>query len=109
MEIIKELEKKPISIRTLNTRVDTARDLVLKLYNTTNEMIKTARLAEYSIIYGNRYRSQDRNIDSRLKNSQMLFYKGNYKKALEVAIKTIERVDSNIMERVRESYEKSKE
>ena len=29
LEIIKELEKKPISIRTLNTRVDTARDLVL--------------------------------------------------------------------------------
>lgn len=109
LEIIKELEKKPISIRTLNTRVDTARDLVLKLYNTTNEMIKTARLAEYSIIYGNRYRSQDINIDSGLKNSEMLFYKGNYKKSLEVATKTIERVDSNIMERVRESYEKSKE
>lgn len=108
LEIIKELEKKPISIKTLNTRVDTARDLVLKLYNTTNEMIKTAKLAEYSIIYGNRYRSQDINIDSGLKNSEILFYKGNYKKSLEVATKTIERVDPSIMERVRESYERFK-
>lgn len=106
LEIIKELEKKPISIKVLNTRVDTARDLVLKLYNTTNEMIKTAKLAEYSIIYGNRYRSQDINIDSGLKNSEILFYKGNYKKSLEVATKTIERVDPSIMERVRESYER---
>lgn len=106
LEIIKELEKKPISIKVLNTRVDTARDLVLKLYNTTNEMIKTAKLAEYSIIYGNRYRSQDINIDSGLKNSEILFYKGNYKKSLEIATKTIERVDPSIMERVRESYER---
>ena len=45
LEIIKELGRKPIVIKTLNTRVDTSRDLVLKLYNTTNEMIKTAKLA----------------------------------------------------------------
>ena len=32
-EIVKELDKKPITIEVLNTRVDTARDLVLKLYN----------------------------------------------------------------------------
>ena len=57
LEVIKELEKKPIVIETLNTRVDTARDLVLKLYNTTNEMIKTAQLAEMIIVYGNRYRA----------------------------------------------------
>ena len=48
-EIIKELEKTPITIKTLNIRVDTARDLSLKLYNTTNEMIKTAKLAEMII------------------------------------------------------------
>src|SRR5699024_12155518 len=41
-EIIKELDKKPITITTLNTRVDTARDLVLKLYMTTKELLKTA-------------------------------------------------------------------
>ena len=45
-EIIKELNKKPIMIKVLNTRVDTARDLVLKLYNTTTDMIKRAQLSE---------------------------------------------------------------
>lgn len=107
LEIIKELEKKPIAIKILNTRVDTARDLVLKLYNTTNDMIKTAKLAEYSIVYGNRYRSQDINIDSGLNQAQVLFYKGNYKKSLDVTISTISRVDKNIKEKVMELYEKA--
>ncbi|MDD4282597.1 MAG: septation ring formation regulator EzrA, partial [Bacilli bacterium] len=36
-EIVVELEKTPITISVLNTRVDTARDLVLKLFSTTKE------------------------------------------------------------------------
>ena len=52
-EVKKELDKKPIVINVLNTRVDTARDLVLKLYNTTNEMVRMAhvqRLLLYMVI-----------------------------------------------------------
>lgn len=108
LEIIKELERKPIVIKTLNTRVDTSRDLVLKLFNTTNDMIRTAKLAEYSIIYGNRYRSKNINIDSGLNQAQMLFYKGNYKKSLDVSITTIERIDNDIRRKVNELYEKDK-
>lgn len=108
LEIIKELERKPIVIKTLNTRVDTARDLVLKLYNTTNEMIKTAKIAEYSIVYGNRYRSENINVDSGLNQAQTLFYKGNYKKSLEVSLSTIERIDKDIRRKVTEIYEKNK-
>ena len=106
-EIIKELEHKPISIETLNTRVDTGRDLALKLFNTTNELVKMAKLAEYSIIYGNRYRSEDINIDSGLNQSTMLFNKGNYKKSLEVTMNTLERVDKDIKGRINEIYEKN--
>jgi septation ring formation regulator len=106
LEIIRELERKPIAIKVLNTRVDTARDLVLKLFNTTSDMIKTAKLAEYSIVYGNRYRSQDINIDSGLNQAQILFYKGNYKKSLDVTVSTIERIDKDIREKVIELYEK---
>ena len=48
-EIVKELEKKPIMIKVLNTRVDTARDLVLKLNHTTTEMIKTAKWQKWRL------------------------------------------------------------
>lgn len=92
-EVVAELEKKPIVIKTLNTRVDTARDLVLKLYNTTNDMIKTARLVESSIVYGNRYRSYYEEVDRSLCDAEIQYFKGNYKKALDIAVKCISYVD----------------
>jgi septation ring formation regulator len=100
LEIIKELENKPISIATLNTRVDTSRDLVLKLYNTTNKIVKTAKLAEYLVVYGNRYRN-DNIVDKGLSEAEFTFNRGNYEKSLSIALNTIERVDSTIKERVR--------
>ena len=45
-EIIKELEQKPITVSTLNTRVDTARDLVFKLLARAKEITKQAKFAE---------------------------------------------------------------
>lgn len=106
VEIVKELEKKPIVIKVLNTRVDTARDLVLKLYATTNEMIKTAQLAEMAIVYGNRYRSSMREIDAGLSNAEYLYYKGNYRDALDVSIQTIDLIEPGIYKKLLNVYGK---
>ena len=105
-EVIKELERKPIVIKTLNTRVDTARDLVLKLYNTTNEMIKTAQLAEMAIVFGNRYRSVYDDVDSGLDDAEKLFFKGEYKMALDISIKAVSLVDENIYRKLLAVYDK---
>ena len=88
-EMVKELNKQPISIKTLNIRVDTARDLVLKLYNTSNELIKTAYLAEMAVVYGNRFRVVNSNINSSLEVSEDLFNKGEFKQSLENSINAI--------------------
>lgn len=106
LEIIKELERKPISIKTLNTRVDTARDLVLKLYNTTNEMIGTAKKAEEAIVYGNRYKSTDEDILRGLTQAETLFFKGNYKSSCELALNTLDLIDTSIRNRL--NYESNK-
>ena len=98
-EVIKELEKKPIVINTLNTRVDTARDLVLKLYNTTNEMVRMAQCAEIAIVYGNRYRDYEE-VDAGLNDARSKFFKGDYKKALDLAIRTISLVDADISKKL---------
>lgn len=95
LEVIKELERKPIVIKTLNTRVDTARDLVLKLYNTTNSTIKIAKLSEMSIVYGNRYRSSYENVDQTLNQAEIMFYKGNYKRSLDISTKIIESIEED--------------
>ena len=95
IEVIKELEKKPIAINVLNTRVDTARDLVFKLYNTTNDMIRMAQCAEIAIVYGNRYRIYEE-VSAGLDDAKKGFYAGDYRKALDISIKSIEVVDSDI-------------
>ena len=97
--MIIELNKKPISIRILNLRVDTARDLVLKLYTNTTELIKNASLAESTIIYCNRFRNNSK-INSALNRAEDYFYDGKYSEALELAIKAVSDVNPNIYNEV---------
>ena len=106
-EMIKELENKPIKIEVLNTRVDTARDLTLKLYKTTNETVKTASMSEHAIVYGNRYRSTNPRVNQGLKKAENLFFKGLFKASLEDAINALNIVEPGIHERLlRESKDK---
>ncbi len=105
-EIVKELEKKPITIETLNTRVDTARDLALKLSGKTKEMMQMAKFAEMAIVYGNRYRSKEKDLDRNLNYSESLFYKGEYKKSLELTINSLNKIEPGIYEKLLELSEK---
>lgn len=98
-EINKELDKKPIVIKILNIRVDTARDLVFKIYNKTNDMLKEALMAEKVIVYGNRYRSSYKEIDKSLGDAEVLFKKGQYKQSLNVSINSIQMIERNIKEK----------
>lgn len=102
-EIIKELEHTPISIRVLNTRVDTARDLVFKVYTTSKEIVKTAKMAETAIMYGNRYRV-NKEVDMGLSKAENAFYKGNFKTSLESAINAINIIEPGIHKRLMEEY-----
>lgn len=99
-EIQVELSKKPLDVDTLNVRVDTARDLVFKLHNTTAEMVKTALLSEYAIVYGNRYRSSKPVINEGLIKAENLFFKGEYKKSLELSISTLDVVEPGIHKKI---------
>lgn len=103
-EIINELDKKPITIEVLNTRVDTARDLVLKLFGRTNEMLKTAMFAEMAIVYGNRYRSSVPDLNRNLTNAESLFYKGEYQDSLELTINCLNRIEPGIYDKLLSLY-----
>ena len=103
-EIIKELDKKPITIEVLNTRVDTARDLVLKLYTKTKDMLKNAKFAEKTIVYGNRYRSTYEDVNNNLNAAEKLFYKGEYRKSFEVSISTLNKIEPGIYNKIIKLY-----
>ena len=103
-EIVKELNKKPITIEVLNTRVDTARDLVLKLYTKTKDLMKNARFAEKAIVYGNRYRSSDSDLNNHLNISEKLFYKGEYKKSFELTVNVLNKIEPGIYNKILNLY-----
>ena len=103
-EIQKELDKKPITISVLNTRVDTARDLVLKLYTKVRELLRTAAFAETIIVYGNRYRSSFEGLSNKLNLSEQLFLKGEYQKSLELTINLLNKIEPGIYERLLKMY-----
>lgn len=100
-EIIKELSKRPINIETLNTRVDTARDLVLKLFSKTKQMIKTARLAEMAIVYGNRYRTSHEGLDKKMDYAEDIFLKGEYNRTLELTVNLLNKIEPGIYEKLK--------
>ena len=103
-DMMEELDKRPISIKILNTRVDTARDLTFKVFHTTKETIKTAKMAEMAIVYGNRYRANHKDVELGLIKAENAFYKGNFKNSLENAINAINIVEPGIHKRLIEEY-----
>ena len=103
--MVVELDKTPISIKILNTRVDTARDLVLKVYNTTKEIVKTAHMAETAILYGNRYRPINQEVEVGLKKAENSFFRGQFKKALEFAINAINVIEPGIYKKLLDEYQ----
>ena len=105
-ELIAELNKSPINIDNLNMRVETARDLVIKLHNRSKEMVKSAAFAEMTMVYGNRYRSKYEELDKNLAYSEMIFFKGEYKKALQLSINTLNKVEPGIQNKLVEYYKK---
>ncbi len=103
-EIVKELQKKPITISVLNTRVDTARDLVLKLYAKTCEILKDAAIAETLLVYSNRYRSSYEGLSNKLNLSEQLFLKGEYLKSLELTSNLLNKIEPGIFKTTLEKY-----
>jgi septation ring formation regulator len=99
-EINVEIEKKPISIKTLNLRVDTSRDLALKLYQTASDTIKTAIMAEMAIVYGNRYKSSNKEVEMGLNASEKAFNKGEYKESLDIVLNTLNIIEPGIYKKL---------
>ena len=85
-------------------RVDTARDLSLKVVQSSMNTVKKASMAESAIVYGNRYRAINSSIDNGLTKAEWLFFKGEFNAALTEAIKSINVVEPGIQKRLLEAY-----
>lgn len=98
-EVKKEINNKPIIIKSLNIRVDTAKDLTFKLYATTSDMIKYAYFSELLIVYGNKYRD-NKDVSRGLSKAELMYYRGSYKESFTLLMKVIKIIDSDLVSKI---------
>lgn len=63
-------------------------------------------MAEVAIVYGNRYRSINKEVEIGLNKAEGYFIKGDYRSSLEDAIGAINIIEPGIHKKLLESYEK---
>ena len=61
-----------------------------------------------TIVYGNRYRSSYDELDKNLSYAEMLFHKGEYQKASELSINSLNRVEPGIYNKLLTYYGEEK-
>ena len=98
-EVKREINNKPIIIKNLNIRVDTARDLTLKLFSTTDDMIKYAYFTEILMVYGNKY-LDNKDVARGLSKAELLYYRGSYKESFNLLMKVIKIVDEELITKI---------
>ena len=76
------------------------------MFNTSNELIKTCAMSEMAIVYANRYRSSYKEIEQGILKSEKEFWKGEYRKSLEIIINVLNLVEPGIHEKLLKAYEK---
>ena len=70
----------------------------------TNEINKCAHLAEMAIVYGNRFRPVSSEVNRQLNYSENLYYKGEYKKSIELTANMLEKIEPGIYNRLVKKY-----
>ena len=68
-------------------------------------MIRTAQLAEMSIVYGNRYKSSNKEVESGLNDASRAFYKGDYQDSLEIVLNALNIVEPGIHKKLLDKME----
>lgn len=96
--IAKLLDEPTIDIQLLNATVNDAIDHIYKLYNNVNNLVGTVEMIENAIVYGNKYRSLDSDLDTQLTRAELLYRNGDYTQGIKVAIAAIEAVQPKYFE-----------
>ena len=98
--ISKLLNENPIDIRLLNATVNDGIDFIYKLYNNVNNLVGTVEMVENTIVYGNKFRPYNSELDTQLTRAELLYKNGDYTQAIKVAIEAVESIDPEHYEKL---------
>jgi septation ring formation regulator len=94
------LTEKPLNMKFIQETLLEAADTVDHFYNKTRELIENVVLSEKIIQYGNRYRSRYNTVREGLQAAEEAFRQYDYRKALEEAATTIEKVEPGALKKI---------
>ena len=91
-EIKEMISKTSINLEELNQKVDEATSYIYNFVNDVKNIVGLSIMVENAIVFGNKFRSTHSEIDSDLSKSEFLFLNGEYTKAVQLAIQTMDRL-----------------
>lgn len=86
------LNDTPLDVNLLNATLTDAIDHIYKLYNNVNNIVGTVDMVENAIVFANKYRSSNPEMDNQLTRAELCFHNGDYTQAIKIAIAAIEKV-----------------
>ena len=84
------LDEPKVDLLSLNTKINESMDFIYSFSNNVKNLIGLSIMTENAIVFGNKFRSSHENIDSDLSKSEFAFLNGEYTKAVQLAIKTMD-------------------
>ncbi len=99
------LTEKPLNMKFVQETLLAAEDTVDHFYKKTDELIEDVVLSERVIQYGNRYRSRYSSVHDGLRNAEEAFRQYEYRRALEEAATTLEKVEPGALKKIEKMLE----
>ncbi|RYL94573.1 septation ring formation regulator EzrA [Sporolactobacillus sp. THM19-2] len=94
------LDDKPLNMTEVQEALDAAKAKADDVHSQAKTIVETAAFAEEMIRYGNRYRTDDPEIDGKLQTAEQLFRNYDYQASAETAVRAIEKKEPKILKRV---------
>ena len=89
-EIRQMLNESTVDLESLNIKVKDSMNYIYNFSNNVKNLVGLSIMTENAIVFGNKFRSSHPDIDSDLSKSEFSFLNGEYTKAVQLAIKTMD-------------------
>lgn len=105
LKMEESLGDRPLKMKTVSKNWQTAKEDLEHISGKATEIVENAALVESVIQYANRYRMDDKELDEELVKAEQHFYKDfQYKKALEIAVTALEKVEVGAFKKIEKAF-----
>lgn len=89
-DIKQALDEPTVDLEALNEKINDSMNFIYSFSNNVKNLVGLSIMTENAIVFGNKFRSSHQEIDADLSKSEFSFLNGEYTKAVQLAIKTMD-------------------